>query len=51
MPLPKTKSVGKLLTFLKRDKPHWSHEQQYAVALNEARRNGAPITQPKKRNK
>jgi hypothetical protein len=47
MPLPKTKDVGKLLTFLKSDKPGWSKGQRLAVALETARRAGAKISKKK----
>lgn len=51
MPLPKTSDVGKLIEFLKKDKPHWSAAQRRAVALSEARKNGADIKPAPKKTK
>ena len=34
MPFPKTKSMSKAMTFLKKDKPNWSKKQKIAVALD-----------------
>jgi len=33
MPFPKTKNMGKAMTFLKKDKPNWPRKQKIAVAL------------------
>lgn len=49
MPLPKTKNVGKVISFLKKEKPSMSQRQRVAIALNTAREAGAKI--PKKRDK
>ena len=35
MPFPKTKSMGTMMSFLKKDKPEWSKKQRIAVALKE----------------
>lgn len=43
MPLPKTKSVAKIMRFLKKEKPSWSREKKIAVALEQARKHGANI--------
>lgn len=47
MPLPKTKSVGKIMRKLKKEKPGMKRKQKVAIALSQARRHGASI--PKKR--
>lgn len=39
MPLPKTKDVGRLVTFLKKEKPKMKKKQRIAIALSEARKN------------
>jgi hypothetical protein len=51
MPLPKTKDVGKLIDFLKKDKPNMSAAQRRAIALEEARKNGAAIKPAPKKTK
>lgn len=33
MPLPKTKDVGKVIDFLKKENPDMSHKQAVAIAL------------------
>ena len=47
MPLPKTKNVGKIMSKLKSEggKPR---KQMVAIALSEARKNGADIPEKKK---
>ncbi len=34
MPLPKTKNVGKVISFLKKDKPGMPKKQKIAIALS-----------------
>lgn len=46
MPLLKTKDVGKLIRFLKKDKPSMDPKQRIAIAISQARKSGAKI--PKK---
>lgn len=48
MPIPKTKSVGKTIKFLKKEKPSMPKKQRVAIALETARRAGADI--PRKRS-
>ncbi len=43
MPLPETKNVGKLMKFLKKDKPGMPKKQKIAIALSQARKAGANI--------
>ena len=43
MPLPETKSVGKLMRFLKKEKPGMPKKQKIAISLNQARKAGANI--------
>ena len=43
MPIPKTRSVGKTIRFLKRDKPGMPKKQRLAIALETARKAGANI--------
>jgi len=43
MPIPKTKHVGSVMEFLKKDKPKMPHKQRIAISLNTARRSGANI--------
>ena len=38
MPIPKTKDVGKTLSFLKTEKPGMPKKQKIAIALDTARR-------------
>lgn len=38
MPLPKTSDIGKIIRFLKREKPQMSHKQRIAIALSQARK-------------
>lgn len=49
MPIPKTKSVGSTIRYLKHDKPGMSQKQKVAIALDVARSAGAKI--PLKRKK
>lgn len=35
MPLPKTKDMGKMMTFLKHDKQGMPHKQMVAIALQQ----------------
>jgi hypothetical protein len=49
MPLPKTKDVGKIIRFLKKEKPGMDRDQRVAIALEHARSMGASI--PKKHKK
>jgi hypothetical protein len=46
MPLPKSKDVGKTYSKLKSEKPNMPKKQKVAIALSNARKNGADI--PKK---
>lgn len=48
MPLPKTKSVGKVMRFLKKEKPNMPQKQKVAIALETARKAGAKIPKKKK---
>ena len=49
MPIPKTKNIGKIMSFLKKDKPNMSMKQRVAIALSQARKAGAKV--PKKKYK
>jgi len=49
MPLPKTKDVGKVIKFLKKEKPGMSRKQAIAISLAQARKSGAKI--PKRKGK
>lgn len=40
MPLPKTKNVGRLVKFLKKEKPKMKKKQRIAIALSQARKSG-----------
>lgn len=40
MPLPKTRDVGMLIRFLKKEKPKQSKKQRIAIALSQARKSG-----------
>jgi hypothetical protein len=51
MPLPKTKDVGKLISFLKREKPGMKHAQRVAIALDTARKVDPKVGAMKKRLK
>ena len=48
MPIPRTRDIGKLVSFFKSDKPEWGPAQRLAVALDIARRHGAKIKKKKK---
>ena len=48
MPIPKTKNVGKVMKFLKKDKPGMPQKQKVAIALSQARSAGAHIPMKKK---
>lgn len=50
MPLPNTKDVSELMSFLAKDKPDWPQKQRVAVALSQARRSGAKIPAKTKKN-
>lgn len=50
MSLPKTKDVGKIMDKLKSEGGK-SREQMVAIALDQARKNGANIPAPKKKDK
>lgn len=41
MPLPKTKDVGRLIRFLKKENPNMPSKQRTAIALSQARKSGA----------
>ena len=43
MPLPKTTDVGRLIRFLKKEKPGMSVKQRTAIALSQARRSGGRL--------
>jgi len=49
MPIPKSKDPGKIISFLKHEKPGMSHKQRVAIALETAREAGADI--PKRAKK
>lgn len=49
MPVPKTKDVGTLRKFFKKDHPEWSDKKNLAASLEQARKNGAKIAPPKKK--
>lgn len=51
MPLPKTKDVGKIIRFLKKEKSGMSSKQRVAIALSQARKSGAKIPKKKKSRK
>ena len=51
MPLPKTQSVGKVMRFLKKDKPGMPEKQKVAISLSQARKAGADIPNPKEKKK
>ena len=38
MPIPKTKNVGTIIKFLKKEKPTMSKKQKLAIALDNARK-------------
>lgn len=38
MPLPKTADIGKIMRFLKREKPGMPRKQKIAIALSQARK-------------
>ena len=48
MPLPKTKNVGTIMDKLKSEGGR-ARDQMIAIALNQARKNGADIPAPKKK--
>ena len=43
MPLPSTSKVGKIMRFLKKEKPGMKLDQKRAISLNQARKYGADI--------
>ena len=45
MPLPKSGQVGKIMHFLKKDKPGMPSKQKVAISLSQARKHGADIPQ------
>lgn len=47
-PIPRTKDVGRLIRFLKEEKPDMSKKQRVAVALSVAREAGKKIPQKKR---
>ena len=49
MPIPKTRDIGKIMDFIKKEHPEWPLAKRRAVALDTARRAGAKI--PKKPKK
>lgn len=49
MPLPKTQDVGKIMHKLKGEGGR-SRDQMIAIALTEARKNGADVPLPSKKN-
>ena len=49
MPLPKTKNVGKLIRFIKKEHPEMKKKQLVAIALSTARKSGARIPKRKKK--
>lgn len=49
MPFPKTRNVGKLLTFLNAEKPEMGRAQKLAIALDVARRAGKKMKKWKKK--
>lgn len=51
MPFPKTTDVGKVIKFLKKEKPSMPHKQMVAIALSQARKAGAKIPKKKGRKK
>lgn len=48
MPFPKTRDMGKVIRFIKREHPEWPHDKAVAAALNQARKSGAKIPKKKK---
>ena len=42
-PIPKSKNVGTIMHFLKREKPAMPRKQKIAIALNTTRTAGNPI--------
>lgn len=38
MPLPKTSDIGKIIRFLKKEKPSMPRRQKIAIALSQARK-------------
>lgn len=42
-PLPHTTDIGKIMKFLKKEKPDISNKQRIAIALSQARKSGARI--------
>lgn len=47
MPIPKTKDVGKIIRFLKKDKPDMPDNQRVAIALETARKSGKKVKKKK----
>lgn len=46
MPIPKTRDVGDIMSFLKREKPGMPRRQKVAISLRQAREAGASIPKP-----
>ena len=51
MPLPKSSDPGKIIRFLKREKPGMPQKQRIAIALSQARKSGAKISKKKSKKK
>ncbi len=51
MPLPKTKDVGRLIRFLKKEKPTMKPKQRIAIAIEKARESGAHIKKKKRKKR
>lgn len=40
MPLPKTSDIGRVISFLKKDKPKMGSKQRIAIALSQSKKHG-----------
>ena len=48
MPIPKTRDIGKIMRFLKKEKPSMSQKRRLAIALSTARKAGKKIKAKKR---
>lgn len=51
MPLPRTRNIGTIVRFLKREKPRMSKKQRVAIAISQARKSGANIARKGRRKR
>lgn len=45
MPIPKTQDIGKVIRFLKEEKPNMSHKQKIAIAISQSKEAGSDISE------